>query len=58
MIWWPERPAAVRIDSGWNWTAQRPAASSSIAITTPLCPSAELSAAVTVKPPFTACSSA
>jgi hypothetical protein len=53
MIWWPERPAAVRIDSGWNWTAQRPAASSSIAITTPSCV-----AAVTVKPPFTACSSA
>ena len=35
MTWWPARPEAVRIDSGWNWTAQRPAAGSSIAITTP-----------------------
>jgi AcrR family transcriptional regulator len=50
---WPERPAAVRIDSGWNWTAQRPAASSSIAITTP-----SGVAAVTVNPPFTAVSTA
>ena len=35
MTWWPARPEAVRIDSGWNWTAQRPAAGSSMAITTP-----------------------
>src|SRR5215472_5277966 len=46
---WPQRPAAVRIDSGWNWTAQRPAASSSIAITTP-----SGVTAVTVNPPATA----
>src|SRR5215470_14804570 len=25
MIWWPDRPEAVRIDSGWNCTAHRPA---------------------------------
>ncbi len=48
MTWWPERPAAVRIDSGWNWTAQRPAASSSIAMTAP-----SRVTAVTVKPPLT-----
>src|SRR5690348_8486858 len=35
MIWWPARPDAVRIDSGWNCTAHRAAAGSSIAITTP-----------------------
>ena len=53
MIWWPLRPAAVRMDSGWNWTAQRPAASSSIAITTP-----SGVVAVTVKLPLTSSSRA
>ena len=50
MIWWPARPDAVRIDSGWNCTAHRPAAASSMAITTPSAPSGEQSDAVTVEP--------
>ena len=53
MIWCPARPDAVRIDSGWNCTAQRAAAGSSIAITTPSAPSGEQSAAVTSNPPRT-----
>src|SRR2546429_190002 len=48
MIWCPARPEAVRIDSGWNCTAHRPACSSSIAITTP-----SAVAAVTANPPRT-----
>src|SRR6266567_4116111 len=42
------RPDAVRIDSGWNCTAHRPASWSSIAITTP-----SAVAAVTANPPRT-----
>src|SRR6266566_6714406 len=53
MIWCPARPDAVRIDSGWNCTAHRPASWSSIAITTPSAPSGEQSAAVTANPPRT-----
>src|SRR5882724_5584808 len=53
MIWCPARPDAVRIDSGWNCTAHRAAAGSSIAITTPSAPSGEQSAAVTSNPPRT-----
>ncbi len=53
MIWWPTRPEAVRIDSGWNWTAHRPAAASSIAITTPSGVDA-----VTAKPPRTSAAGA
>src|SRR6202011_3965439 len=48
MIWCPDRPDAVRIDSGWNCTAHRPACSSSIAMTTP-----SGVTAVTSKPPLT-----
>src|SRR5690349_10043124 len=48
MIWWPARPDAVRIDSGWNCTPHRPASRSSIAITTP-----SGVAAVTSNPPRT-----
>src|ERR1700685_3099976 len=48
MTWWPARPEAVRIDSGWNCTAQRPAAASSMAITTP-----SGVVAVTTNPPRT-----
>ena len=52
MIWCPDRPDAVRIDSGWNCTAHRPASSSSIAITTSA-PSGERRDAVTANPPRT-----
>src|SRR5580704_4658722 len=52
MIWCPDRPAAVRIDSGWNCTAHRPASSSSIAITTSA-PSGDRRDAVTANPPRT-----
>jgi hypothetical protein len=48
MTRWPARPEAVRIDSGWNWTAQRPRSGSSIAITTP-----SAVTAVTANPPVT-----
>ena len=48
ITWRPVPPAAVRIDSGWNCTAHRAAAWSSIAITAP-----SGVTAVTVKPPFT-----
>ena len=50
MIWWPDRPDAVRIDSGWNCTAHRPARASSIAITTSSTPAGEPSDAVTRNP--------
>ncbi len=50
MIWWPARPDAVRIDSGWNCTAHRGACSPSIAITTSSAPSGACRDAVTRKP--------
>ena len=53
ITWWPTRPEAVRIDSGWNCTAHRPAAASSIAITAPSGVVAD-----TVNPPLTAGSNA
>ena len=45
MTWWPVRPAAVMIDSGWNCTAHRLARASSMAMAT------SPAAAVTVNPP-------
>ena len=48
MTWWPARPEADRIDSGWNCTPHRPACSSSMAMTTP-----SGVTAVTANPPLT-----
>src|SRR5215469_6019054 len=50
----PASPNAVRIDSGWNWTAHRLATGSSIAITTSRWPSAPPRSAVPPGPAVTA----
>src|SRR5215472_3959947 len=49
----PASPDAVRIDSGWNCTAHRPTAGSSIAITTSPPPAGSAVTAVTANPPMT-----